>query len=82
MLRYAHKMRMQLLIDRDCSRTVYKIWTQRGAAIADANAVNAAIGEFDRNPALVVTANNILQQRDMALAVARAINAAATRRQG
>ena len=112
MFRYTHdQIRMQLLIDRDCSRNAYKIWTQRAAAavtnsriasdqgdaikardlrkqadifrgyaetcLADASTINTAIGALDKNSALVTTANNVPQQRDMALAVARAINAAA-----
>ncbi len=112
MFKYTHdQIRMQLLIDRDCSRNAYKIWTQRAAAaatnsriasdhgdaikacnlrqqadtfrgyaetcLADASTINAAIGALDKNSALVTTANNVPGQLNKALAVARAINAAA-----
>jgi hypothetical protein len=111
MVRYTQdQIRTQLLVDRDCSRTTSKIWTQRAAAatsnstlasdrgdavtarglrkqadifrgyaatcLADSNTINAAIGALEKDPALLTTVNNVPQQRDMALAVARAINAA------
>jgi hypothetical protein len=37
----------------------------------------AAIGELDKNPALLAAANDVPNQLDQVLAVAKAINAAA-----
>ena len=45
--------------------------------LADANTVHTAIGELDKYPVLLATANEVPDQLDKALAVARAINAAA-----
>lgn len=109
---YTHgEIKLQLLMDRDCSRVSYKIWTQRAAAattnsklasdrgdatkardlrkeanvfrgyaqtcLVDANAAQAAMAELDKNPALLATANSVPDQLDKALAIAKAINAAA-----
>ena len=42
----------------------------------DANTVHAAVDELDKNPALLAAANDVPNQLDKALAVAKAINAA------
>jgi hypothetical protein len=111
---YTHdEIRLQLLMDRDCSRVSYKIWTQRAASAAtnsklagdrgdatkardlrkeanvfrghaetclvDANTAQAAMTALDKNSALLAVANNVPDQLDKALAIARAINAASAR---
>ena len=63
--------------DRDLRKQAGTFRHYAEQCLADANTVHTAIGELDKYPVLLATANDVPDQLDKALAVARAINAAA-----